>query len=228
MHLFDEGWNKVRETIFANQKRLGILPANAQLTPWPKDLPKWDSLSFEEKKLFIKQADVYGDYLAYADHEISRVIQSVEDLGELDNTLIIYIGGDNDECRRHDQRHAERIHDLQRHRSANQGPVALVRVLGVRTNISALCSRLGVGDGHAVQMGETSAIALRWNGPGRGHVLGPATSMRRVAIRREFHHVIDVVCHDPWRRPAYRARADTVDGVKQLPIEGTSIAGLYL
>ena len=95
MHLFDEGWNKLRETIFANQKRLGIMPENAQLTPWPKGLPQWDSLSFEEKKLFTKQADVYGAYLAYTDHEIGRVIQAVEDLGELDNTLIIYIGGDN-------------------------------------------------------------------------------------------------------------------------------------
>ena len=95
MHLFDDGWNKLRETIFANQKRLGIMPENAQLTPWPKGLPEWDSLSWDEKKLFIRQADVYGAYLAYADNEIGRVIQAVEDLGELDNTLIIYIGGDN-------------------------------------------------------------------------------------------------------------------------------------
>jgi arylsulfatase len=95
MHLFDEGWNKLRETIFANQKRLGIMPENAQLTPWPKELPEWDTLSLEERKLFIKQADVYGAYLAYADNEIGRVIQAVDDLGELDNTLIIYIGGDN-------------------------------------------------------------------------------------------------------------------------------------
>jgi arylsulfatase A-like enzyme len=95
MHLFDGGWNKLRETIFENQKRLGIMPANAKLTPWPKNLPTWDSLSFEEKKLFIKQADVYGAYLAYTDHEIGRVIQAVEDMGQLDNTLIIYISGDN-------------------------------------------------------------------------------------------------------------------------------------
>jgi arylsulfatase len=82
MHLFDQGWNKVRETIFANQKRLGIMPANAKLTPWPegeKGLPEWDSLSFEDKKLFIKQADIYGAYLAYADNEIGRVIKEVED-----------------------------------------------------------------------------------------------------------------------------------------------------
>lgn len=95
MRLFDEGWNKLRETIFANQKRLGIMPADAKLTPWPKELPEWDSLGWEEKKLFVKQMDVYGAYLAYTDNEIGRVIQAVEDLGELNNTLIIYISGDN-------------------------------------------------------------------------------------------------------------------------------------
>ena len=58
MNLFDDGWNKLRETIFANQKRLGIMPENAKLTPWPKELPQWDSLSWDEKKLFVKQADV--------------------------------------------------------------------------------------------------------------------------------------------------------------------------
>ena len=95
MHLFDDGWNKLRETIFANQKRLGIIPQDTKLTAWPKELPEWDTLSFEEKKLFIKQADVFAAYLAYTDHEIGRVIQAVEDMGELDNTLIIYISGDN-------------------------------------------------------------------------------------------------------------------------------------
>jgi len=95
MHLFDGGWNKLRETTFANQKRLGIMPPNAKLTEWPDTLPKWDSLGEMEKKLFIKQADVYGAYLAYTDYEIGRVIQAVQDLGQLDNTLIIYISGDN-------------------------------------------------------------------------------------------------------------------------------------
>jgi arylsulfatase len=96
MHLFDKGWNAVREQIFANQKKLGVIPQDAQLTPWPDDLIKsWEKLSDEEKKLFIRQADVYGAYLAYTDHEIGRVIQAVEDLGKLDNTLIIYISGDN-------------------------------------------------------------------------------------------------------------------------------------
>ena len=96
MHLFDDGWNKLRDTIFANQKKLGVIPADSQLTPWPHDLLKnWDELTDEEKRLFVRQANVYAAYLAYADHEIGRVIQAVEDMGKLDNTLIIFISGDN-------------------------------------------------------------------------------------------------------------------------------------
>ena len=96
MHLFDNGWNKLRDTIFANQKKLGVIPQDAKLTPWPDDLlKKWDKLTAEEKKLFIRQVEVYAAYLAYTDHEIGRVIQAVEDMGKLDNTLIIYISGDN-------------------------------------------------------------------------------------------------------------------------------------
>jgi Arylsulfatase A and related enzymes len=103
MHLFDKGWNDLREQILANQKKLGVVPANTQLTPWPDGQPafggaklaKWDTLSADEKKLFIRQADVFAAYAAYTDYEIGRVIQEVEDEGKLDNTLIIYICGDN-------------------------------------------------------------------------------------------------------------------------------------
>jgi arylsulfatase len=96
MHLFDKGWNALRDEIFANQKKLGVIPQDARLTSWPDDLLKrWDQLSDEDKKLFIRQADVYGAYLAYTDHEIGRVIQAVEDMGKIDSTLIIYISGDN-------------------------------------------------------------------------------------------------------------------------------------
>ena len=72
-----------------------MIPANTELTAWPDDLPKWDTLSADEKKLFARQAEVFAAYAAYTDHEIGRVIQEVEDLGKLDNTLIIYITGDN-------------------------------------------------------------------------------------------------------------------------------------
>jgi hypothetical protein len=89
------GWNVLREQIFANQKRLGVIPANTKLTDWPDSLPKWETLSADEKKLFARQAEVFAAYTAYTDSEIGRVIQTVEDLGKLDNTLIIYIDGEN-------------------------------------------------------------------------------------------------------------------------------------
>ncbi len=92
---FDMGYEKLRDQIFANQKRLGVIPANAQLTPWPDSIPKWDSLSEIEKKLYARQAEVFAGYAAYTDYEIGRVIQEVQDQGKLDNTLIIYIVGDN-------------------------------------------------------------------------------------------------------------------------------------
>ena len=96
LHLFDDGWNKLRDTIFANQKRLGVIPQDAKLTDWPSNLLKnWDQLAPDEKKLFIRQADVYAAYLMYTDHEIGRIIQAIDDMGKLDDTLIIYISGDN-------------------------------------------------------------------------------------------------------------------------------------
>ena len=96
MHLFDDGYEKLRERIFENQKRLGVIARDSKLTPWPDDLLKsWDQLSAEEKKLFIRQVEIFAAYAAYNDHEIGRVIQVFEDLGRLDNTLVIYINGDN-------------------------------------------------------------------------------------------------------------------------------------
>src|SRR5262245_63276986 len=84
------------EMLQLDQKRLGVIPPDAQLTPWPADLIKpWDQLTDVEKKLLIRQADVYGAYLAYVDDEIGRVVKQIEDMGKFDNTLIIFISGDN-------------------------------------------------------------------------------------------------------------------------------------
>ena len=95
MHLFDDGWNAVSERIFENQKKLGVIPANAKLPPWPDFLPRWETLTADAKKLYLRQIDVWAAYLAYVDHEIGRVIETVEKLGLIDNTLIIFVCGDN-------------------------------------------------------------------------------------------------------------------------------------
>ena len=222
MHLFDGGWNELRETIFANQKRLGIMPENAQLTSWPKELPGWDSLSWEEKKLFVRQADVYGAYLAYTDHEIGRVIQAVEDLGELDDTLIIYIAGDNGAS-------AEGM--------LNGTPNEFTTFNGVAVPVKdqflwyefwgsdRTFPHFAAGWAWAMSTpfrwvkqvashfgGTAQGVAMSW--PGRIQDVG--------GIRRQFHHVIDIV---PTILEATGVAAPaTVDGIKQRPIEGVSMA----
>ncbi|PLW94535.1 MAG: arylsulfatase [Marinilabiliales bacterium] len=96
MHLFDEGYNKLREQIFENQKKLGVIPADTKLEPWPDDVIKpWDECTPEEKKLFIKQVEIFAAYAAYNDYEMGRVIDAFEELGRLDNTIVIYVNGDN-------------------------------------------------------------------------------------------------------------------------------------
>ena len=224
MHLFDEGWNKVRETIFANQKRLGIMPENAKLTPWPEGrrvaglgLPR-----FEEKKLFIKQADVYGAYLAYADHEIGRVIQEVEDLGELDNTLIIYIGGDNGAS-------AEGM--------LNGTPNEFTTFNGVAVPVKDqfLWYPFWGSDTtfphYAAEWAWAMDTPFKWvkqvashfGGTAQGMVMSWPGHIKDVGgIRRQFSHLIDIV---PTILEATGIPApDAIDGIKQKPIEGVSMA----
>jgi arylsulfatase len=222
MHLFDQGWNKVRETIFANQKRLGIMPANAELTPWPKELPQWDTLSLEEKKLFIRQADVYGAYLAYADAEIGRVIQAVEDLGQLDNTLIIYIGGDNGAS-------AEGM--------INGTPNELTTMNGIPVPVKDqfLWYPFWGSDRtyphYAAEWAWAMDTPFKWvkqvpshyGGTAQGVVMSwPGHIQDAGGVRRQFSHVIDIV---PTILDATGVKApDTIDGVAQRPIEGVSMA----
>ena len=221
MRLFDEGWNKMRETIFANQKRLGIMPENAKLTPWSKDLAEWDSLSFEEKKLFIKQADVYGAYLAYADNEIGRVIQAVEDLGELDNTLIIYIGGDNGAS-------AEGM--------VNGTPNEFTTFNGVSVPVKdqflwypfwgseRTFPHFAAGWAWAMDtpFKWVKQVPSHFGGTAQGVVMSwPGHITDTGGIRRQFHHVIDIV---PTILEATSIpQPDTINGIKQIPIEGVSM-----
>jgi arylsulfatase A-like enzyme len=96
MHLFDEGYNALREQIFANQKQLGVIPQDTQLEGWPNEVLKpWGKLTAQEQKLFIKQVEIFAAYAAYSDSEIGRIVDTIDDMGKLDNTLIIYINGDN-------------------------------------------------------------------------------------------------------------------------------------
>jgi len=92
---FDQGWDKLREETFARQKQLGVIPANAKLTPRDPAFPAWDSLPPDLKKLYARQMEVYAGYQENADNAVGRVVKAIEDMGLADNTLILYIFGDN-------------------------------------------------------------------------------------------------------------------------------------
>ena len=227
---FDMGWNALREQVFANQKRLGIIPANTELTPWPDGQPeyggaklaKWETLTADEKRLFARQAEVFAAYVAYTDYEIGRVIQTVKDTGKLDNTLIIYIAGDNGTSAEgstvgtpFDQAALEAI-DIPVARQLKyydvwgsdktQPHMAVAWAWAFDTPfkwVKQVASHFG---------GTRQGMAISW--PGHIKDVG--------GIRTQFHHLIDIV---PTILEATGIQAPKmVNGIAQRPIEGVSMA----
>src|SRR4029077_8944622 len=92
---FDQGWDKLREETFARQKAMGIIPQNAKLTPRPKEIPAWDDQTPEQKKLFARQMETFAGFAEHTDHEVGRLVSALEEMGEMDNTLFLYVVGDN-------------------------------------------------------------------------------------------------------------------------------------
>lgn len=223
MHLFDKGWQELREQIFANQKRLGVIPANTQLTPWSDELPKWDSLSEIQKKIVVREADVFAAYTAYSDHEIGRVIQAVQDIGKLDNTLIIYINGDNGTS-------AEgTMMGTPNWMTAANGVLKLPELEYLRYYESwgsdETYPHMAVPWAWAFDtpFKWVKQIASHFGGTRQGMAISWPGHIADVGgIRTQFHHMIDIV---PTILEAAGIQApDTVDGIKQKPIEGISMA----
>jgi len=213
----------MREQIFANQKRLGVIPANAKLTDWPDSLPKWDTLSADEKKLFARQAEVFAAYTAYTDHEIGRVIQTVEDMGKLDNTLIIYIDGDNGTSPE------GTLVGTPNQYTAYNGilniPVAEQLKFYDVWGSAATYPHMAVAWSWAFDtpFKWTKQVASHFGGTRQGMAISwPARIKDAGGIRNQFHHIIDIV---PTLLEVTGIKApEMVDGIKQKPIEGVSLA----
>lgn len=223
MHLFDEGWNKLRDKIFENQKRLGVVPQDAKLTPWPKDLLKeWDQLTADEKKMFIRQADVFAAYTAYSDDEIGRVIRAVEDMGKLENTLIIYINGD-------DGTSSEGTvigtpNETAMFNGVNVPVEDQLKYFYDAWGSEQTYPHMAVGWAWAFDtpFPWTKQIASHLGGIRQGMAISwPREIKDKGGIRSQFHHVIDIV---PTILEAAHVKAPTtVDGIEQSPIEGVSM-----
>jgi arylsulfatase len=92
---FDQGWDQLREEVFERQKRLGVVPSDAELTPRNDAFPAWDSLPEDQQKPYARQMEVYAGYSENADHNVGRVLDAIAEMGELEDTLVIWIWGDN-------------------------------------------------------------------------------------------------------------------------------------
>jgi arylsulfatase A-like enzyme len=227
---FDMGWEKLREQIFENQKKLGVIPADTQLTPWPDGqaefggakLPKWDSLSLLQKKLYARQAEVFAGYAAYTDHEIGRIIQAIEDMGKLGNTLIIYIVGDNGTS-------AEgTLEGTFNQMTAYNGILTLPEPLQMlhyeNWGSDKTYPHMSVAWSWAFDtpFKWTKQVASHFGGTRQGLAISwPGHIKDMGGIRTQFHHVIDIV---PTILEATGIQAPTtVDGITQKPIEGVSM-----
>lgn len=223
MHLFDDGWNALRDKIFANQKRLGVIPASTQLTAWPDELQKWDTLTADEQKLFARQAEVFGAYVAYTDHEIGRVIQEVQDEGKLDNTLIIYISGDNGTSPEGTTRGTPNQYTA--YNGILDLPVAEQLKAYDVWGSAATYPHMAVAWSWAFDtpFKWTKQVASHFGGTRQGMAIcWPNRIKDAGGLRTQFHHMIDIV---PTILEASGIPAPLmVNGIAQKPIEGVSMA----
>ncbi len=219
---FNQGWDKIREETLARQKELGVVPANTRLTPRPEEISAWDSLSADQKRLYSRMMEVYAGALSHADHQIGRLIDAVEESGQLDNTIVIYIQGDNG---------ASPEGTLQG--TTNEVATAGNGVTEDLPFLLSMIDELGgpltynhypVGWAHAMDspMQWTKQVASHFGGTRNGLVVSwPERIKDHGGLRSQFCHVIDIV------PTIYEAVGITppksVNGVEQKPIDGTSL-----
>ena len=218
---FDQGWDKVREETLARQKAQGVVPQDTQLTERSEGIPTWDSLDADHKRVAAHMMEVYAAALSYCDSQMGRVVDAIADMGKLDNTLIIYIQGDNGA-------------------SAEGGPQGLLNEMSffnaIPEEFSEVMRRMDelggpttfnhypIGWAHAMDtpFQWTKQIASHFGGTRNGMVISwPDRIKDKGGIRTQFHHVIDIA---PTILEAVGVQMPAMlNGVPQKPIEGVSM-----
>jgi arylsulfatase A-like enzyme len=218
---FDGGWDKYREETFARQKQLGIIPQDAKLAPKPADIKDWDRLTPDEKRLFARQMEVFAAFAAHTDEQIGRVVKAVEDLGDLDNTMLLYIVGDNGA-------------------SAEGGMVGMFNEMtyfnGVEEKVPDMLKNIDkwggpetfphMAAGWAVAGNTpfewTKQVASNFGGTRNPLVISwPAHIKAKGEVRSQFQHVIDLA--PTVLEAANIPEPKTVNGVAQTPMAGSSM-----
>ncbi|MGH3460966.1 MAG: arylsulfatase [Kribbellaceae bacterium] len=220
---FDQGWDRLREESFARQKELGVIPADAQLTTRPAEIPAWEDMPDDLKPVLARQMEVYAGFLEHTDHHVGRLVDALSDLEILDDTLIYYIIGDNGA-------------------SAEGTPngcfnelVVLNGAFGLETTefmvsriddfgTPAAYNHYAVGWAHAMDAPYqwTKQVASHWGGTRNGTIVHwPGGISARGELRSQFHHVIDVA--PSILEAAGLPEPVSVNGVQQMPLQGVAM-----
>lgn len=218
---FSGGWDRLREETFARQKKLGVIPADAQLTPRPAEIPAWDDMSDDQKRLFERQMETFAGFAGHTDHEVGRLVAQLEAIGELDNTIFFYIVGDNGS-------------------SAEGGPEGtyneMMALNGIIGKADQMMEHLDTWGGpttyphFAIGWAWATNTPFQWTKQVASHFGGTRNGMvlhwpERVKaggeIRDQFHHVIDVA--PTVLEAAMLPEPDMVNGVQQRPMDGVSM-----
>jgi arylsulfatase len=218
---FDGGWDQFREETLARQIKLGVVPQGTKLAPKPEAIKDWDKLSDDEKKLFSRQMEIYAGFGEYTDTEIGRLIQSVEQTGQLDNTLIFYIIGDNgtsaeggmnglfNEMTYFNGVH-ETVQDILKHYDDLGGPLSYPHMAA------------GWAVAGDTPFTWTKQVASSFGGTRNGMVIHwPKRIKAKGEVRAQFHHVIDIA--PTVLEAAGLPEPKVVNGTEQAPIEGVSM-----
>ena len=219
---FDGGWDVYRAETFARQKKMGIIPANTKLTARPKSLPAWDSLPESERKVYARMMEVFAAFTAHTDHEIGRLLKTLDEMGESENTIVIYMAGDNGSS-------AEGgLNGLLNEMTFFNGiPEPLDKKLAAIDELGGPkhYNHFPAAWAHAVDtpFQWTKQIASHFGGTRNGLAIAwPKKIKAKGEIRDQFHHVIDIA---PTLLEVIGIEAPTeLDGITQKPIEGISMA----
>jgi arylsulfatase A-like enzyme len=219
---FDQGWDKLREEILARQIEKGIVPKGTKLAPKPDAIPDWDDLSADEKRLFTRQAEVFAGFVEMTDHEIGRVVDAVTATGQLDNTLIFLVYGDNGTSAEGGRNGMfsemtyfngveEKVEDMLKLMDKWGGPETYPHMAAgwaVALNTPYQWTKQVASDHGGTKVG----MAVHW----------PRGIKSKGELRTQFHHVIDVP--PTILEAAGLPEPKEVNGVAQRPMDGVSMA----
>jgi len=223
---FDEGWDKLRETVFERQKQLGVVPPDAELTKRPDLFPAWDSLNDAEKKLYARQMEVFAGFSENADWNVGRLLDSIEELGDMDNTLVVYIWGDNGASME-----GTITGSFNEMTFLNGVPLTPEQQLELIDQYGGIGGLGGIDSAphYAAAWAWAGNTPYQWGKQTGSHLGGTRDPMvvswpERIAARKEiraqFTHCIDV--GPTVLEAAGIPEAKIVDGIAQEPMDGTS------